>query len=217
MRNTLAVLSVIAICLASGCAPSPPQPAADQTAADSNDTADVHDGAAPESNVQEGVTPEAEPAAEVAGGGLTGQAFVAANERVLKIMEEIIKTLDGVTDEASGQAAAPRLAELTPQWKSAATAATAAYVVLDDDEGDRIYSEAMRTYQSKSVNVQLTHGRDLIKQIQRVAKVGGPAIQQELTAFRDAFLTTRGIYSPTRARERMAEKLGAQGSPLVTE
>jgi hypothetical protein len=147
---------------------------------------------------------------------LTEHAFLTANERVQDLMADIMVTLDGVTDRASARQAASRLAELTPKWQSAAKVATAAYLALDDNEKDRILNSAAQAQMVQASKLQLTHTLDLIRQMKRAAEAGGRAIEQELTAFRDAFLTTRGIYSPVLAREKMAKALGPVGSPLAT-
>lgn len=133
-------------------------------------------------------------------------------------MLELITVLDGVTDEATAQAAAPRIAALTPQWKDQAQAATAAYLVLPDDQEGSAMQEAAQQVQSRiEAAPERRGGRNFIEQTQRIAAAPyGASLHDELQALRDAFLTTRGIYSPTRARQHVEEKLGPVGSPIKT-
>jgi hypothetical protein len=235
MRNTLAMASILVASCAVGCGKTSSEPAvADAATAAQPQTAS--DGymaqfATEEPSAAKNANSQAEPAAanvqtepaadDASTGtsvGLAKQAFLAANDRVMALICDLIKALDGVTDEASAQAAAPRIAELTPQWQSAAKIGTAAYLALDDDEEVAIYKEAMQASYAKQGELELTHRGNLLDQMRRIAKSpGGPAIERELVALRDAILETKGIYSPKLMRERMAEKLGGAGSPLTTD
>jgi hypothetical protein len=137
---------------------------------------------------------------------------------VIAVSAELLRTLDSVTDVASAQAAAPKMRELTPQWKSTADVATAAFLTLPDDQQNAVMLQAMELTGKQLEEAAVTHGTDMPRQIQRVAKSpAGTVLQAELVALRDAFLTTRGPYSPVTARRRMEELLGPVGSPIKTE
>jgi hypothetical protein len=131
---------------------------------------------------------------------------------------ELLRTLDGVTDEASAQAAAPRVAQLTQQWKASAETATAAFLALRESEQSAAMIAAGQQVDARQADLNLQHGPDLLEQIQRIARSpAGPAIQRELMGLRDAYLTTRGPYSPTTVRRRIEEKLGPVGSPIQVD
>jgi hypothetical protein len=228
MRKTLAVLSLVALGLL-GCeeTSSPPtarrltSPPGNVTPQDGQGNAAASSNASPTST--EPSASSAEAAKQIsdampAGGDLRHQAFRAANEQAVARTLELLLTLDGVTDEASAQAAAPRLGRLAQAWKQAAETATAAFLTLSDEEQDELMMEAMAAQAPKIDALSIQHDGDLAAQIQRIAKSpGGPAIQRELIAVRDAYLTTRGPYSPLLMRQRLAEKLGPVGSPIKTE
>ena len=110
------------------------------------------------------------------------------------------------------------MSELTSQWKTAAETATAAYLALPEDQQDAVLQEAVASSMVQLNEIRLAHSPDMPSQIKRIARSpAGPVLQDELTAFRDAFLTTRGPYSPVLARRRLAEQLGELGSPLKTD
>jgi hypothetical protein len=212
--NRVLLVALVSFC-GGGCEESAPQPAAQRLTAPPADVTTqegVAPAPAPETSTSEIPTPPA------ASGGIAQTAFLAANERVMAVSTELLRTLDGVTDESSAQAAAPKLRELTPQWKSTAELATAAFLALPDEEESAVMAQAMQSTATQLQEAGRTHGPDLPSQIQRIAKTpAGQVLQNELIALRDAFLTTRGPYSPVTARRRMEEKLGPVGSPIKTD
>jgi hypothetical protein len=151
-------------------------------------------------------------------GAVGKEAFLAAHQHVTKITVEIVQTLDSVNDEATARAAAPKLAELTGQWKNAAESATAVFLTLSDEQRDAVFMEASQASAPFMANLQTTQNSDPTEQVQRIAAAAyAGAIQRELIALRDAWLTTRGSYSPVLFRRKIEEKLGPVGSPIKPE
>ncbi len=162
-------------------------------------------------------TPEV-PSSAPNSGSLGAAAFLTANAQVLATSEELLELLNSIQDETSAQAAAPRIAQLTQQWKVQATAATTLYLTLTDEQQNAVMQQGQQEAMAQAKSKPNSRGGNAIVEIQRIAtSSAAPAIIHELTALRDTWLTTKGIYSPVTTRRRIEQELGPVGSPLKAQ
>ncbi|HZU39367.1 MAG TPA: hypothetical protein VFA18_25805 [Gemmataceae bacterium] len=145
------------------------------------------------------------------------QVFFVAHRKVMAISQELLRTLDSVTDEASAREAGPHLAKLTLSLPTAMRNATALLLTLSKTEQQTVMVQGALEAEKAQRALKLAHPNDnLIDQMVRVARgPGGGILRTELRDLRDAFLSSHGPYATVTVRKRIVQRLGPLGSELT--
>ena len=139
-------------------------------------------------------------------------AFLEANRGVVKLQDDLRDLLLSVTDDESARQAAAKLPAQIEAWDTTQKSATAMFLTLSDSEKNGVMGLAADEIVAKGP----PSGENMMQIMKRLAgSPQRPILNDSLTRLRDVFLSQHSIYAPRRAREKMAEELGAIGSPLL--
>lgn len=141
--------------------------------------------------------------------------FLVAHKEVLATMEELRVLLEGVKDAKTADAAAKELPGITDRFVTQSKAATLLYVSLSADAKQNALKVMQEEQIEKIKAGKLNPKNDLLSLMVQLSKgPQRPSLEKALMQLRDTLLDQKSIYVPVTARESIAKKLGAKGSPL---
>jgi hypothetical protein len=215
MRHLMfAAALIVAVVLQAGCKPTPRAKAASASPARPATTANASTPASAQPAVAPSTAAPTSPAKAKSVPTLPKAAFFAADAEVKKIEQAMHDVLAAVIDDETARKAAEELPKLTRRWEPAQKQATLLYLALSEEEKNAALDELQQKGLEKLKRGEIPKKPAAVLMIDLAKGPHRPILHDAIVQFRDTFLAQHSIYAPLLAREKMAEKMGAVGTPL---